>query len=458
MKKNLNFFFTFLICLLILSNFIFAQNDGYLKDKTDYSKSNKLANELIQKLEKNDIDSLGKYFDAYMQANVTNTTISKMWNSMKENRGKFNGIIDIKNETLGPKQISELVAIFGKSKLIVRIIFDAEYKISGFYIKNYNEADYEIVPPYTNYSKFEDLDVEFGTDEYQLRANLTIPKNVEKCPVVILVHGSGPNDKDVSIGPNKIFKNIAYGLVNQGVAVLRYNKRTFQYATKLSKNISSLTCKEEVTDDVLEAIKYLKSYQDVQFTDIFVLGHSLGACLVPRINQLDTSISGFIMCAGSPRKLEDLYIEQIEYISKIDTAIRTEYEKILEHDRPLANLLKNKSELEKSNDVQLMGLPKSYWIYLNEYDVIEEAKKIKKPTLILQGERDYQVRMKDFEIFKSELKSNNFTFKSYPKLNHLMLEGEGISNPQEYQQSNFVSLDLINDIALWINNNSKKEK
>ncbi len=92
-----------------------------------------------------------------------------------------------------------------------------------------------------------------------------------------------------------------------------------------------------------------------------------------------------------------------------------------------------------------------YWLYLCNYNQVEEAKKITVPILILQGERDYQVTMKDFQIWKQELKEKrNVSFRSYPKLNHLFLEGEGKSFPGEYQYAGNIPEYVIEDISVWI--------
>ncbi len=102
----------------------------------------------------------------------------------------------------------------------------------------------------------------------------------------------------------------------------------------------------------------------------------------------------------------------------------------------------------------ILGVPVKYWIDLKNYNPVETVKKLNIPVLILQGERDYQVTLDDFNGWKRELSSlNNFEFKLYPKLNHLFMEGEGKSTPEEYNKEGHIPEYVIKDIADWINKN-----
>lgn len=100
---------------------------------------------------------------------------------------------------------------------------------------------------------------------------------------------------------------------------------------------------------------------------------------------------------------------------------------------------------------QLFGTPASYWLDLMDYNPAKAAKAIEKPLLVLQGERDYQVTMEEFELWKDSLgQKSNVTFKSYKGLNHLMIHGEGTPDPQEYNIPGKVDDQVIEDIASWV--------
>src|SRR5262249_57372826 len=118
-------------------------------------------------------------------------------------------------------------------------------------------------------------------------------------PGVGLAHGSGPNDRDETIAQNKPFKDLALGLASRGIAVLRYDKRTKVYPAKMA-GLAGLTVKDEVVDDAIAAASMLRSQPRIDPARVFVLGHSLGGMLVPRIAAADAKLAGVIVMAGGP--------------------------------------------------------------------------------------------------------------------------------------------------------------
>jgi hypothetical protein len=196
----------------------------------------------------------------------------------------------------------------------------------------------------------------------------------------------------------------------------------------------------------------LRKTERIDSKKVFVLGHSLGGMLIPRIGNLDSNIAGLIVLAGATRPLEDIILEQMSYIFSLDDTI-SENEKL--------QLSKIKLQIARVKDPTLsmstpskdlpFGVPARYWIDLRGYNPPETARSLKQPMLILQGERDYQVTMEDLENWKKYLSSKqNIEFKTYPKLNHLFIEGEGKSTPQEYNVAGHVDEIVIDDIAGWM--------
>jgi dienelactone hydrolase len=161
-------------------------------------------------------------------------------------------------------------------------------------------------------SKFEEKEIQIGKGIWQLPGTLSLPKGAGPFPVVILVHGSRPNDGDETIGPNKPFRDLAHGLASRGIAVLRYEKRTEQHPVVMAMSVNNITVKEETIDDAVAAVEVLASEKKI--SRIFVLGHSLGGMLLPRIGKAAPKVAGFISLAGSTRPLEDLVLEQTKYI------------------------------------------------------------------------------------------------------------------------------------------------
>ena len=189
---------------------------------------------------------------------------------------------------------------FAKAKMDILIPFDGRGRISGLSFRPSTAAVSEYRPPaYVDRNAFNETDVTIGNGEWALPGALTIPRGAGPFPGVVLVHGSGPNDRDESLGPNKIFRDLAWGLASRGVAVLRFDKRTFAHKSKYTPElIPKITVKEEVVDDVLPAIDLLKGRQKIDPARIFILGHSLGGNLAPWIGSEDKSLAGLIIMAG----------------------------------------------------------------------------------------------------------------------------------------------------------------
>ena len=117
--------------------------------------------------------------------------------------------------------------------LDVKIVFDTDNMITGlWFIPTEVTVEYE-PPEYADLNSFTELNITIGSEEWLLPGTLTIPTVSKLSPVVILVHGSGPNDRDETIGPNKPFKDLAWGLATRGIAVLRYEKRTSEHSEKI---------------------------------------------------------------------------------------------------------------------------------------------------------------------------------------------------------------------------------
>jgi fermentation-respiration switch protein FrsA (DUF1100 family) len=246
---------------------------------------------------------------------------------------------------------------------------------------------------------------------------------------IVLVHGSGPNDRDETLGPNKPFRDLAWGLADRGIAVLRYEKRTRRYAGKMAGN-QSLTVREETIDDALLAAALLRTHDRIDPKHVFVLGHSLGGMLAPRIAAEDRSLAGLIIMAGATRPLVEVAREQLAY---------------------LASLAPGASSPESALQMLLRSAPDSYWKDLEAYKPAQAAALLTMPMLILQGERDYQVTLGDLQGWRDALDGHaGVTIKSYPTLNHLFLPGEGKSTPSEYGRAGHIPDFVLDDIADWI--------
>jgi alpha-beta hydrolase superfamily lysophospholipase len=261
------------------------------------------------------------------------------------------------------------------------------------------------------------------------------------------VHGSGPNDRDETVGANKPFKDLATGLASRGIAVLRYDKRTRVHGGKVA-GLTGFTVHQEAIEDVLEAVKALRAQPRIDSARVFVLGHSLGGMLIPRIGTADPTIAGLIVLAGAARPLEEAIVAQTRYLAAADGTVSPEEQQGIDRAAALAESVRALKPADATSGRMLSGAPPSYWLDLRGYDPPSAARHVKAPMLILQGERDYQVTPEEFAKWKAALGSRpDVTFHSYATLNHLFIAGAGSSLPAEYHVPGHVAEDVIRDIA-----------
>jgi len=388
-------------------------------------------------------------FDNAMKTALPEAKLEETWSAVLAQAGPFKQVGGARPEKRGAFTVVVVTCDFQNAALDVSIVFDQQNRVSGLFFAPAKKADYA-PPAYAKADAFREKETTVGAGVWALPATLTVPVGAGPFPAVVLVHGSGPHDRDETIGPNKPFKDLALGLASRGVAVLRYEKRTKQHGPKLL-SLPNLTAKEEVLDDVLAAVELLRKTAGIDAKRIFVLGHSLGGMLVPRIGRLDANITGLIALAGATRALEDVIPDQLAYLFSLDGSISPEDQKQIDQAKEQAAKVKALKPEDASSTTSIFGAPPSYWLDLRGYDPAETAKGLKQPMLILQGERDYQVTMEDFKRWKAPLAGkSDVTLKSYPGLNHLFIAGTSRSTPLEYDQPGHVDERVVDDIAGWI--------
>lgn len=405
-----------------------------------------IAVEVVTFLMENNFTGVYRYFNTSITSQITVENFATMWQQqIGTPDGNITRIVRTRLANESGYSVVYVTCNFSKVQVLdVKISFNTDQKIVGLIVVPTGDVFHYSPPSYVNQSLFTEQNVSFGLEPWVLPGTLTIPKGAGPFPAVLLVHGSGPNDRDETYGPNKPFKDIAWGLASRGIVVLRYEKRTKQYPEE-SAIIQNFTVDDETIADARAGVIFLNTSSVVDHSRIFVLGHSLGGMVSPRLALQNDCISGLIILAGPTRHLEDLILEQSRYLVNLSGLNQTtqlaELERLV---LKVKNLDINKSEY-------VLGTPKSYWVDLATYDPVETAQSLDIPLLILQGMRDYQVTMTDFARWNETFSSTaSVTLKTYPSLNHFFIAGNGTPTDAEYLIEGHVADDVIADIAAWV--------
>ncbi len=411
-----------------------------------------LARTVIADLAARQFDKVtARYTDAMAKA-LPADKLAASWDGVISQLGAFQSITQIELEQRSGYHVVYATCSFAKVARILVLTFDAKGQFAGFTSLAPEARTPWKSPDYAKADSFEERAVALHSSRLDLPGSLTVPKGSGPFPAVVLVHGSGPNDQDETVGANKPFKDLAWGLSSRGIAVYRYVKRTKQYGAKAFDDPKNFTVKEETIDDARAAVAMLAALPEINPKRIYVAGHSLGAYVGPRIAAGDDQIAGLILMAGNTRPLEDLVVAQIQYQAKLAGAITPESQKIIDDANESAKEFRN-PDLKPGMTVHMLGaaLPASYVLDLRSYNPAKMAATLAIPVYVLQGERDYQVGMADFAGWKQALADKpNAQFKTYPSLNHLFIAGSGPSSPVEYEKPGHVQEDVISDIVAWI--------
>lgn len=422
-------------------SFVFAQDTGLERARKVYGQfvsgqGDSIYAELAQEL----------------QAKLSPAMFNNTFRQTEIQVGKLQSAGEWKTDTIQGELIYYSDLKFEHYNLRFLVAFNATGSITSIRLMPVPSSAVTKADPVTyDHKKMKERDIVLGADGFKLPGTLTLPLRKTKVPVVILVHGSGPNDRDETVGPNKPFRDIAWGLAEHGIAVIRYDKRTKVYGADFVSEGREADYDTEAVDDAVSAVAYAKTLSEVATDSIYVIGHSLGATLAPRIASRTHGLAGIVLIAGLARPLEDAIVEQTAYIASLSTSSAKEKEQLAELKREVDNVKKIGSAGFDDKIPLLFNAPRSYWTFANGYKPVEVAAKLSLPILVLQGERDYQVTMQDFGLWRMGLQHNRHTFfKSYPKLNHLLQEGEGKSIPKEYEEMSPVAAYVINDMATFI--------
>jgi len=383
---------------------------------------------------------------------------AQTWRALTAKLGPLKATRVHKLEHKAPLVRVTLAALFEKDEIGLALAIDPRARVSSFFVVPLKPEVAWTAPDYARADAFTEEAVTVGEGDFALPGTLTLPKKTKDAPgpfrALVLVHGSGPNDRDETIGGSKPFKDLAQGLASRGIAVLRYEKLTRAHGAKLGdKWVDEVTLDKETTADAVRAVALLKGRADVDRKHVFVLGHSQGGLAAPRIAKADPELAGLVVFAGPTRALEDIALAQYEYLASLPGPNGEGAKAALPDLRAAVKLAKSPSLTAKTPKAQLpLGIPAPFWLDLRGYHPEALAAQLGRPILVLQGEADYQVTMEDFAGWKKALAGKPFArLQSFPGLTHAFVDcGCKLAQPADYDKPGHVDKGVIDAIAAWL--------
>jgi uncharacterized protein len=307
-------------------------------------------------------------------------------------------------------------------------------------------------PPYADPASFSEQEVTLGTAPLAVPGTLSMPRQGGPLPGVVLLGGSGPADRDETIGRNKPLKDLAWGLASRGVAVLRFDKVTHAHGGEVSTN-PGFTLTDEYVPAALAALHLLRQQPAVAADRIFLAGHSLGGSAAPRVAAAEPSVAGLIILAGGAEPLHWSMVRQFRYLAALDPSPVAAPQQVLAAVTRQAELADSPGLSPATPAADLpFAVPAAYWLDLRGYDPPAAAAALGKPVLVLQGGRDYQATVaEDLSRWRAGLAGRpDVTIGVYEADNHLFFPGSGPSAPAEYEPAQHLDPAVVADIARWL--------
>ena len=292
---------------------------------------------------------------------------------------------------------------------------------------------------------------------YPLKGLLTLPEGDGPFPAVVLVHGSGSSNMDEKVGKLTPFRDLAQGLAARGIASIRYNKRSFTHGLKMVLDKKHpITVREETVEDALLAAQLLRADRRIDSGRVFLMGHSMGGMLAPRIECEGGDFRGLILLAGSPRRLEEIMLDQMAEIMSASTGLTKKL--MAKQHAQFSRLFEGLYDLtdEEARQKKVGGGTTLYYFKeMGQPTVAQWLEKTNKPMLIMQGEKDFQVKAHvDFALYKDLLRQReNVTFRLYPGLNHCFVPArfDSIADAKkEFTPERHIGPQVLDDLANWI--------
>lgn len=325
----------------------------------------------------------------------------------------------------------------------------------------------------------EEVVFENKTDKITLAGTLTYPKTKGKFPVVILITGSGPQDRNEELFEHKPFAVIADDLTKKGIAVLRFDDRGIGKSTGSFANSTT----KDFANDVLAAVAFVKTRSNINPKKIGLIGHSEGGMIAPMVAAQSKDVNFIVLMAGPGAPIDELMVEQNARVAKFSGMTDDQIKESSEMNKSVYAILKNstpenlekeltaylktamsnlpvgmkpttEAALQQTVEGQVKVMTGKWFQYFIKYNPAENLSKVKCPVLAINGSLDFQVpstmNLKAIEAALQKGKNKNFKTVELPGLNHLFQEA-GTGTLEEYAKiEQTISPKALEVMSNWI--------
>jgi len=417
---------------------------------------------IMEAMQKDSLDEINQLGYHYGQEDAeTFEAFWESWQQYKPVYGQIEGFSLSESYQYGNEMVFVFLASMEKGEMQISAMYTSYFELVMLYLYETGEA---ALAGAKMPDEVAEEAITLGADtEYPVAAKLTYPKGAQagdQLPAVVLVGGDGPNTVDLKAGNTYLYRDLAWGLAQQGIASIRYDKKvaTYREQRQMADAPAELfTVAWEYTDDALAATELLRSKPYVNAEQIYYIGHSQGATVAPRADAQGGNYAGMVLLSSSPRPWYDVIYDQYINYGLIDQDDEKIYYLVSKMEAERDFLAE--AEYNDMDEEELLGQfvdlqPAYFWKDFFSFDYLQAMKDAQKPTLILQGDASFQITKDvDFAAWQQELAGADWaTLKSYEGLNFYFTPSQGCfaGHYKEFDMPGRVPEQVIQDIASWI--------
>jgi len=443
-------FLAIVMCLVIMTGCIPAMADQ-MEDGVPVWAEDTVRQYALDYISGTEMTRLWNYYDLQIRRYMPQQAFENFLIDLEFLTGDFQALGSYRSFEIPAEQLKTHVLHLCMEKLDVDMYFTHKDKEDDWEIMalEFVPADEETlaegtVGAYENV--ISETVVTVGTETYPLEGVLTMPVSASadaKVPVCVFVHDFGPYDRDLTLGETRMFKDFAEELAEIGIASLRYDKRTYTYP-----DAPISTVWDEVVEDVLAAVRFVKADERVDQQRVIVAGLGLGAMLSPRIvSQSEGDVTGMIMIGAT---LDSVL--NVEY-QRADEYMATLSEKDKSNEQYIIRNFKSYSD-EKLDDMTLLKRPAMYYRDAESYAQVKTIRNLGLPCFVVQGKRDPIVEENDGRraYYEQIGNASYMEYESFRGLNHLLMDDLTVNEngEPEYKIASHMDKFAARTLGNWI--------